>query len=50
MDFIERWFNVSPDGGSGILEAVWLSVIVVVAIALLTLRRVQIRRRRDDHL
>lgn len=24
MDFIERWFGVAPDGGSGSLEALYL--------------------------
>jgi MYXO-CTERM domain-containing protein len=30
MDFIERWFGISPDGGDGSTEALFLLVIVVV--------------------
>jgi hypothetical protein len=33
MDFIERLYGISPDGGSGSLEALYL-VIVVLAICL----------------
>jgi hypothetical protein len=35
MDFIERWLHVSPDGGNGTLEAVYLlaPLAVIVAIA-----------------
>jgi hypothetical protein len=28
MDFIERWFGVSPDGGSGLLEALYVFAVV----------------------
>ena len=31
MDFIERWFGVSPDGGSGRLE---ITVIIVALVVL----------------
>jgi hypothetical protein len=35
VDFIERWFGASPDGGNGTFEMVILiGVIIVVAIAL----------------
>jgi hypothetical protein len=34
MDFIERWFSVSPDGGDGSTEVMYLVVLVVV-VALL---------------
>lgn len=30
MDFIERWFGISPDGGDGSLEALYLLIILVV--------------------
>jgi hypothetical protein len=30
MDFIERWFGISPDGGDGSLEALYLFFILVV--------------------
>lgn len=33
MDFIERWFGISPDGGDGSLEAFYLiAVLAVVAV------------------
>jgi hypothetical protein len=30
MDFIERWFGLSPDGGDGSTEVLYLGVAVVV--------------------
>ena len=33
MDFIERWFGFSPDGGDGSLEVLWIVAIVVAVIA-----------------
>jgi hypothetical protein len=33
MDFIERWFGVSPDDGDGSLEVLWIVAIVVVVLA-----------------
>jgi hypothetical protein len=38
MDFIERWFGISPDGGDGSLELLWLATIVV-AISVVSFRR-----------
>jgi hypothetical protein len=35
MDFIERWFGVSPDGGDGSLELLWIAASVVAAVAIL---------------
>lgn len=32
MDFIERWFKVSPDGGNGTLE---MTLLIVALVALL---------------
>ena len=32
MDFIERWFGVSPDNGSGTAELLVLSVALAVVI------------------
>jgi hypothetical protein len=42
MDFIERIFGVSPDGGNGSLEALYL-IAAVIAIAGLWM----LRKRRD---
>lgn len=33
MDFIEQWFHISPDGGSGVLEAVCIPAFAVMALA-----------------
>ena len=46
MDFIERIFHVSPDGGSGSLEALYL--VVIAALVMLGLRTVSTRIRRRD--
>jgi hypothetical protein len=43
MDFIERWFGVSPDGGDGSTEMLWL-VAVAAVIAILVARAVLKRR------
>ena len=32
MDFLERWFGVSPDGGSGSLEMM-LAILVLMVLA-----------------
>ena len=40
MDFIERWFGLSPDGGSGAMEFLILVVAALAIVALgLALRR-----------
>jgi hypothetical protein len=45
MDFIERWFGISPDGGSGLLE-----VLYVFAIAnAITIAAMYRARRRGSH-
>lgn len=33
MDFIEHWFGVSPDGGNGSLEVLWIAAIFVAVAA-----------------
>jgi hypothetical protein len=38
MDFIESWLGVSPDGGDGSLEALYLS-LAAAAVALWVFRR-----------
>ncbi|MER9526086.1 hypothetical protein NKI96_21245 [Mesorhizobium sp. M0292] len=35
MDFIERWFGVSPDGGNGTTEALYIIAGLVVVVAVL---------------
>jgi hypothetical protein len=43
MDFIERIFGISPDGGSGATEA--MIVVAVIAMgSLIYFRRQQLRR------
>jgi hypothetical protein len=40
MDFVERIFGVSPDGGNGLLEVLILIVpLVVVILAVMVFRR-----------
>ncbi len=34
MDFIERWFGLSPDGGNGATEASILLALCVLVVAL----------------
>jgi hypothetical protein len=38
MDFIERLFHLSPDGGSGATEATYIVAISVILVAI-SLRR-----------
>ena len=48
MDFIEQWFGVSPDGGDGSLEALWIAAIIVAILAIAFRRRLlgRLRARR----
>ena len=46
MDFIERLFGVSPDGGDGSLELLYIVAIVIVVGTFLFLRRKQLYHRR----
>ena len=46
MDFIERLFGVSPDGGDGSLELLYIVAIVIVVGTFLFLRRKQLHHRR----
>jgi hypothetical protein len=32
MDFIERMFGISPDGGDGSTELIWIAVLVLIAV------------------
>ena len=55
MDFIERWFHVSPDGGNGMTElalliAISLLVTIIVCrrqLAGFVRRRIEEIRRKD---
>jgi hypothetical protein len=40
MDFIEQWFGVSPDGGDGSLEMLWIIVIVLSLVAIACRHRI----------
>ena len=40
MDFIEQWFGVSPDGGDGSLELLYVVAVVVVVLAAIFRRRI----------
>jgi hypothetical protein len=33
MDFIERWFGISPDGGDGSLETLYLIALLAIVAA-----------------
>jgi hypothetical protein len=35
MDFIEQWFRLSPDGGNGVLEALYAATATGAATLLL---------------
>jgi hypothetical protein len=43
MDFIEQWFGLSPDGGDGSLEVLWIVVIVVAVMAIVLRRQIAAR-------
>lgn len=43
MDFIERIFGISPDGGDGSTEAMYIAAAVAI-VALLVVRRAIARR------
>ncbi len=44
MDFIERWFGVSPDGGNGSAESILLAFAITIAIALVARHRLRVVR------
>ncbi len=47
MDFIERIFGISPDGGSGSLEALLIAVPLIL-IATLAYRRLWVKGARKN--
>ena len=38
MDFIERWLHISPDGGSGLSEALILAALIAISLIVVSLR------------
>jgi len=34
MDFLEQWFGLAPDGGSGLIEATIIVLLVSLVFAL----------------
>lgn len=40
MDFIERLFRISPDGGSGATEMIWLSIALFVVASILMRKQI----------
>ena len=34
MDFIERWFGISPDGGSGLTEVSYIFLLALFIVLL----------------
>jgi hypothetical protein len=48
MDFIERWFGISPDGGDGSLEALYIVAFIAVLACIVFRGRIRelIRRYR----
>jgi hypothetical protein len=41
MDFIERIFGISPDGGSGLFEVMLFAVPILILMSLAMRRRLQ---------
>jgi hypothetical protein len=39
MDFFERWFNISPDGGDGSAEVLWIVGIACAVVGIIMRRR-----------
>lgn len=48
MDFIERWFGISPDGGDGSTELLYIVVFVVVVGLILGRRHIARLMRRGS--
>ena len=49
MDFIERLFGISPDGGDGSTEALYIFALIAILALVIAgpLRKRMIRKRRD---
>lgn len=50
MDFFEQWFGISPDGGTGSLELLYLAVIVAIILIVVFRKQIMamIRQWRDQ--
>ena len=44
MDFIERLFHISPDGGTGATEAIFVLLVAVITIVVALILFSNIRR------
>ncbi len=42
MDFIEQWVGISPDGGDGSLEVLWIAAILAAVGAIAFRRRIRV--------
>ena len=40
MDFIEKWFGMSPDGGDGSLEALWVGALALAVVVVAFRQRI----------
>jgi hypothetical protein len=48
MDFIERLFGVSPDGGDGSLESMYvLATLIAMATIIYALNRIRMHKQRS---
>ena len=45
MEWIEELFGISPDGGSGITEVMFLAALAVLVVGLMLRRRARARSR-----
>ena len=49
MDFLEHWFHISPDGGGGLLEALFaVTVLLLIASALASRELSRMWSRNED--
>ena len=40
MDFLEQFFHISPDGGDGTTEFLWIAAVVFALLLILFRRRI----------
>jgi hypothetical protein len=46
MDFIEQWFHMSPDNGSGALEIMYVVAVALLVVVLSCRRGIAVHRSR----